>query len=82
MMRGALKSGRRRPRRNRKAAAVFANSQKLQTYFQLRGSRRDLGSFDRIARTASRADGIGAIAQNKSGIKALQEFATRLRRYA
>ena len=62
---------------------IFANSQKLQTYFQL---RQDLAAiWDRS--TASREQLLAQLQDwchraEQSGIKALQEFATRLRRYA
>ncbi|WP_179401564.1 DesA family fatty acid desaturase [Burkholderia guangdongensis] len=62
---------------------IFANSQKLQTYFQL---RQDLAAiWDRS--TASREQLLVQLQDwchraEQSGIKALQEFASRLRRYA
>lgn len=62
---------------------IFANSQKLQTYFQL---RQDLAAiWDRS--TASREQLLAQLQDwchraEQSGIKALQEFAMRLRRYA
>ncbi|MBN3817576.1 acyl-CoA desaturase [Paraburkholderia sp. Se-20369] len=62
---------------------IFANSQKLQTYFQL---RQELAAiWDRS--TASREQLLAQLQDwchraEQSGIKALQEFATRLRRYA
>jgi stearoyl-CoA desaturase (delta-9 desaturase) len=62
---------------------IFANSQKLHTYFQL---RKDLAAiWDRS--TASREQLLVQLQDwchraEQSGIKALQEFATRLRRYA
>ncbi len=62
---------------------IFANSQKLQTYFQL---RQELAAmWDRS--NASREQLLMQLQDwchraEQSGIKALQEFATRLRRYA
>ncbi|MEX3527029.1 MAG: fatty acid desaturase [Burkholderia sp.] len=62
---------------------IFANSQKMHTYFQL---RKDLASmWDRS--NASREQLLVQLQDwchraEQSGIKALQEFATRLRRYA
>ncbi len=62
---------------------IFANSQKLQTYFQL---RQELAAmWDRS--NASREQLLVQLQDwchraEQSGIKALQEFATRLRRYA
>ncbi|MEX3613928.1 MAG: transposase, partial [Burkholderia gladioli] len=62
---------------------IFANSQKMHTYFQL---RKDLASmWDRS--NASREQLLAQLQDwchraEQSGIKALQEFATRLRRYA
>lgn len=62
---------------------IFANSQKMHTYFQL---RQDLASmWDRS--NASREQLLAQLQDwchraEQSGIKALQEFATRLRRYA
>ncbi|PFH28433.1 MULTISPECIES: DesA family fatty acid desaturase [Burkholderia] len=62
---------------------IFANSQKLHTYFQL---RQDLAAiWDRS--TASREQLLAQLQDwchraEQSGIKSLQEFATRLRRYA
>ncbi|WP_261539058.1 DesA family fatty acid desaturase [Burkholderia multivorans] len=62
---------------------IFANSQKLHTYFQL---RQDLAAiWDRS--TASREQLLAQLQDwchraEQSGIKALQEFAMRLRRYA
>ncbi|WP_323121022.1 DesA family fatty acid desaturase [Burkholderia alba] len=62
---------------------IFANSQKLHTYFQL---RKDLAAiWDRS--NASREQLLAQLQDwchraEQSGIKALQEFATRLRRYA
>ncbi|MEX3557662.1 MAG: fatty acid desaturase [Burkholderia sp.] len=62
---------------------IFANSQKLHTYFQL---RKDLAlMWDRS--NASREQLLTQLQDwchraEQSGIKALQEFATRLRRYA
>ncbi|PEH85926.1 DesA family fatty acid desaturase [Burkholderia gladioli] len=62
---------------------IFANSQKMHTYFQL---RQDLASmWDRS--NASRDQLLAQLQDwchraEQSGIKALQEFATRLRRYA
>ncbi|KAF1027559.1 MAG: hypothetical protein GAK40_01051 [Burkholderia plantarii] len=62
---------------------IFANSQKLHTYFQL---RQDLAAmWDRS--NASREQLLAQLQDwchraEQSGIKALQEFATRLRRYA
>jgi len=62
---------------------IFANSQKLQTYFQL---RKDLAAiWDRS--TASREQLLAQLQDwchraEQSGIKSLEEFAMRLRRYA
>lgn len=62
---------------------IFANSQKLQTYFQL---RQELAAiWDRS--TASREQLLAQLQDwchraEQSGIKSLQEFAMRLRRYA
>ncbi|KAF1050887.1 MAG: hypothetical protein GAK41_01458 [Burkholderia gladioli] len=67
----------------RQLPEIFANSQKMQTYFQL---RQDLASmWDRS--NASREQLLAQLQDwchraEQSGIKALQEFATRLRRYA
>ncbi len=67
----------------RQLPEIFANSQKMQTYFQL---RQDLAAmWDRS--NASRDQLLAQLQDwchraEQSGIKALQEFATRLRRYA
>ena len=62
---------------------IFANSQKLQTYFQLRqylASIWDSSTASREQLLAQLQDWCHSAEQ--SGIKALHEFATRLRRYA
>ncbi|WP_414442876.1 fatty acid desaturase [Burkholderia sp. 22PA0106] len=67
----------------RQLPEIFANSKKMETYFQL---RQDLASmWDRS--NASREQLLAQLQDwchraEQSGIKALQEFATRLRRYA
>jgi len=62
---------------------IFANSQKLQTYFQL---RKDLAAIWERS-TASREQLLAQLQDwchraEQSGIKSLEEFAMRLRRYA